>query len=108
MAPGDREPLELDVVQTRTILSGTITLGGYGGPFTGTVADDGAMGLTTTVSAEGFLVTVKDWKVRSAQPGVLTGSFGLTWTIPGASGTGVWSVHLDGMHRVSGGSAAAP
>jgi hypothetical protein len=100
---GSGDTITLDVTQARTSLSGTIDLGGYSGSVTGSVLDDGSTTLASTISAEGLVLTIQDWSVRSAQPGVLTGTFTLRWSVPGVDGAGAWDLHLSGVVRTDGG-----
>ena len=82
LTAGDQDTLSLTLSQQSANVSGTIDIGGFAGPITGTIADNGSLSLTGlyNTSYDGFPVQigVSDWQTMSSDNSRMTGRFVFT------------------------------
>jgi hypothetical protein len=95
-------PARLDLVQTRTAISGTWTLQeDTTGPVTGNVSatPPGTLTLEGSVTRGGITTTISSWETVTTDNQAMTGDFTLTWTTRGVPGNARTVVTLRNFRR---------
>jgi len=86
--PGTSLPIQLDLTQNGTIVTGTILLGQVGGPVTGTINSTGTLTLQGTATNGQVSSQITSWSTR-VQGNVMEGTFTWNAAITGVPGVGV-------------------
>ena len=93
-------PARLDLVQTRSAVSGTWTLQDEAtGSVTGNIAADGRLTLEGSVFLGGITTTISSWESLSTDNQSMSGTFTLTWRATGVSGSATTRVTLQNFRR---------
>lgn len=80
-------PIEMNLMQTTDMVSGTIFLGSLTATMSGQIAADGELVMTGQITGtDPFIITVV-LDLNSIAPGQLTGGLSQNWTAPGYSGS---------------------
>ena len=96
---GNAFPATLELTQTRDILSGSWKLQESTGTLQGSIADNGTLSLSGANLVSGVTVTISAWQSVTADNKTMTGTFTLTWTIPGAPGSAETDVTLQNFTK---------
>jgi hypothetical protein len=93
-------PARLDLVQTRSAISGSWTLQEDAtGPITGNVAANGVLALQGNVIRGGITTTISSWESLTTDNLSMSGSFTLTWRASGLSGSATTRVTLRNFQK---------
>jgi hypothetical protein len=84
---GGTFPATLELLQTRDVVSGNWTLQESTGTVQGTIASNGALGLTGSSLQSGVTIDISAWQTTTTDNRAMTGTFVLTWTVPNRSGS---------------------
>jgi hypothetical protein len=92
-------PATLKLLQAKDVVSGTWTLQEANGNVQGTVANDGTLNLTGSSLQSGVTIKISSWSTRTTDNISKAGTFVLTWTISGVSGSGQTTVSLQSFTK---------
>ncbi len=93
-------PARLDLVQTRSAVSGSWTLQEDAtGTVTGNIATDGTLALEGNVFRGGVTTTISSWESKTTDNLSMSGSFTLTWRASGLPGSATTRVTLRNFQK---------
>lgn len=93
-------PARLDLVQTRSAVSGSWTLQEDAtGTVTGNIAASGLLALQGSVSRGGITTTISTWESLTTDNQSMSGTFTLTWRAAGVPGSATTGVALRNFQR---------
>lgn len=87
-------PATLDLLQSRDVVSGTWTLQEATGNVQGSIAGNGTLALTGSSLQSGVTIEIGAWQSATTDNRLMTGTFTLTWRVPGRSGSGQTDVEM--------------
>ncbi len=93
-------PARLDLVQTRSAVSGSWTLQEDAtGTITGNIASNGTLTLQGSVFRGGVTTTISSWESLTTDNQSMSGAFTLTWRASGLSGSAATRVRLRNFQK---------